>query len=213
MGMLVALVLFAAQDEAVIQLPAPDTVGKVTVEQALARRRSIRSYQVDSLTPVELGQVLWAAQGQTTSRGFRTAPSAGATYPMELYVATGRVRGLEPGLYRYLAGKHALELVREGELLHRLSGAALGQTMIEAAAATLVLACEYRRTTGHYGERGRMYVHMEAGHIGQNVHLQCEALGLGTCMVGAFSDRQVQETLGIEFEPLYLMPMGRKKTQ
>lgn len=199
-----------AMTDSLVLLPAPDTAGRMTVEAALEQRRSVRSYARDSLTLAEAGQVLWAAQGKTATWGGRTAPSAGATYPMELYLVAGRVEGLAPGVYQYVVDRHALKLVKSGDVRHTLAGACLGQTMVEAAALDLVLACEYKRTTGRYGERGRMYVHMEAGHIGQNVHLQCEALGLGTVMVGAFLDAAVKRVLGTSLEPLYVMPIGRR---
>ncbi len=214
-GLLLASVALLAQVRTgpakVVELPVPDTLGKMTLEAALHQRRSIRSYKGDSLSLEEVGQVLWAAQGKTIGWGGRTAPSAGATYPMELYLVVGRVQGLGAGVYRYLIDEHALELLLSEDVLHELSGAAWGQTMIEAAPANLVLACDYSRTTGRYGERGKRYVHMEAGHVGQNVHLQCEALGLGTVMIGAFSDQKVKEILGIRYRPLYIMPFGRKR--
>jgi len=192
-------------------LPEPDTLGHRTVEQALVHRRSVRSFSSGALTLAEVGQVLWAAQGWTAAWGGRTAPSAGGTYPMELYLVAGKVDGLKPGVYRYLGDGHALEKVKSGDVRQGLAGAALGQTCISAAPAVLVLTCEYKRTTGRYGERGFRYVHMEAGHVGQNVHLECEALGLGTVMIGAFVDAGVKRVLGTGLEPLYIMPVGRRK--
>ncbi|OYD15005.1 hypothetical protein CH330_06925 [candidate division WOR-3 bacterium JGI_Cruoil_03_51_56] len=195
----------------VIPLPCPDTIGTMTVEQALHQRRSVRSYKNDSLSLEEVGQLLWAAQGKTASWGGRTAPSAGATYPMELYLIVGRVKGLGNGVYHYLVNGHALELLKQKDVLHELSGAAWGQTVIESAPVSLVLVCDYGRTTGRYSERGRRYVHMEAGHISENVYLCCEDLGMGTVAIGAFSDRQVKLILGIRYNPLYIMPVGHKK--
>ncbi len=217
MSVLVGLVLWCgvmsepAMTDSVIRLPQPDTVGKVTVEQALWSRRSVRGFAAEALTLDEVGQALWAAQGLNRGRVRRTAPSAGATYPMELHLLAGNVQGLEPGLYRYLVGDHALALMQGGDKRAELADAALGQASIRTAAAVLVLAADYPRTTRVYGERGNRYVHMEAGHIGENVHLQCEALGLGTVMVGAFQDERVKHVLGIKEEPLYIMPVGRRK--
>jgi SagB-type dehydrogenase family enzyme len=208
---LLALVLLVVGTDSLVRLPAPDTLGLVTVEHALQHRRSVRSFTSESLSQAQLGQVLWAAQGVTSSWGGRAAPSAGATYPMELYVVAGRVEGLAPGVYHYFPSEHSLRVHRPADVRTDLAGAALGQSCVSAAAFTLVLAADYGRTTARYGERGRRYVHMEAGHVGQNVHLQCEALELGTVMVGAFRDDDVRKVVGIAEEPLYLMPVGRPR--
>ncbi len=198
------------QKDSVVILPKPDTIGRVTVEQALLRRRSVRSYSGEPLTLNEVGQLLWAAQGKTGKTYGRTAPSAGATYPMEVFLVAGRVQGLDSGVYHYDVERHALQLVKTGDVRSELAGAALGQTCIKNAPASIVLTCEYKRTTTRYGERGIRYVHMEAGHIGQNVSLECVALDLGTVMVGAFNDSAVMRVLGVKYEPLYIMPVGHR---
>ncbi|MEO0020519.1 MAG: SagB/ThcOx family dehydrogenase [candidate division WOR-3 bacterium] len=198
------------QKDSVVILPKPDTIGRVTVEQALLRRRSVRSYSGEPLTLHEVGQLLWAAQGKTGKTYGRTAPSAGATYPMEVFLVAGRVQGLDSGVYHYDVERHALQLVKTGDVRSELAGAALGQTCIKNAPASIVLTCEYKRTTTRYGERGIRYVHMEAGHIGQNVSLECVALDLGTVMVGAFNDSAVMRVLGVKYEPLYIMPVGHR---
>ncbi|MBN2465395.1 SagB/ThcOx family dehydrogenase [candidate division WOR-3 bacterium] len=199
--------------DSVIKLPPPDTCGVVSVEQALWHRRSVRTYSDAPLTVKQVGQLLWAAQGWTRGPTGRTAPSAGATYPMELYLLVGRVVGLRPGLYHYLPDGHSAALARAGDLRAELAAAALGQTSISTAPAVLILAADYGRTAKRYGERAPRYVHMEAGHIGENVHLQCEALGLGTVMIGAFDDGKVKKLLGTAQEPLYIMPVGWKETK
>jgi SagB-type dehydrogenase family enzyme len=130
---------------------------------------------------------------------------------MELYLAAGKVKGIEAGLYHYLLDRHALRLVKRVDLRQSIAGAAWGQACIQTAPAVLVLGATYGRTTGVYGDRGVRYVDMEAGHVGQNVHLQCEALGLGTVMIGAFQDARVKKLLGMKEEPLYIMPVGKKK--
>ncbi|MEO0070296.1 MAG: SagB/ThcOx family dehydrogenase [candidate division WOR-3 bacterium] len=198
------------QKDSVVILPKPDTIGRVTVEHALLRRRSVRSYSGEPLTLNEVGQLLWAAQGKTGKTYGRTAPSAGATYPMEVFLVAGRVQGLDSGVYHYDVERHALQLVKTGDVRSELAGAALGQTCIKNAPASIVLTCEYKRTTTRYGERGMRYVHMEAGHIGQNVSLECVALDLGTVMVGAFDDSAVMRVLGVKYEPLYIMPVGHR---
>jgi len=158
----------------------------------------------------EVSQLLWAAQGITREGWGRTAPSAGATYPLEIYLVVNRVDGLESGVYHYLPGEHSLEIREVGEFGRRLRKAALGQEMLEEAAVNVVVAAVYGRTTARYSGRGERYVHIEVGHVGQNIYLQAEALGLGTVAVGAFHDDGVKSLLGIDEEVLYIMPVGRK---
>jgi SagB-type dehydrogenase family enzyme len=191
-----------------ILLPAPRLKGDMSVEEAIARRRSVRNYRREPLTLSELSQLLWAAQG-ITHENKRSAPSAGATYPMEVFVFVGSVEGVEPGIYRYDPARHSLQTVRLGDLRGELQKAALNQEWVGKAAADIVLVAFYGRTTGYYGSRGRMYVHMEAGHIGQNIYLQATALGLGTVSVGAFDESRVAEIIGTEGVPLYIFPVGR----
>ena len=155
----------------------------------------------------EVSQLLWASSGRNLYR--RTAPSAGATYPLETYLVSGEVEELEPGIYRYTPTRHSLEITKEHDVRSRLSRAALGQGMVEEAPVNIIIAADYGRTTGHYGQRGNRYVHMEVGHVGQNVSLQAIALGLGTVMIGAFGDKEVKEVLGINEEPLYIIPVGK----
>ncbi len=197
--------------DSLIILPKPDTIGEVTVEQTLLHRRSVRSYANKPLSLNDVSQLLWAAQGKTEKTYGRTAPSAGATYPMEVFLLAGAVNGLDSGIYQYLSEKHALIPVKAGDFRSLLAGAALGQTCISDAPAVIVLTCDYKRTTSRYGDRGFRYVHMEAGHIGQNVSLQAVALGMGTVMIGAFTDSAVQRVLGTKYEPLYIIPVGYLK--
>jgi len=207
--------------QAVISLPAPRLASDCSVEQALRQRRSVRSYRAEPLTLSELGQLLWAAYGITKEMpqpaflrgGLRTAPSAGALYPLEIYAVVGNVTGLAPGIYRYQSAGHALERVASGDHREGLAHAAWDQSFIAKAPVALVYSAVFARTTGKYGERGRArYVCMDLGHSAQNVYLQAEALGLGTCAVGAFNDEAVREVLGLkaEEEPLYIMPVGKK---
>lgn len=202
---------FAQVSGAPIQLPPPQTEGGVSVEEALRQRRSVRSYSDAPLTLAEAGQLLWAAQGITGAQGFRTAPSAGALYPLEVYLLAEHVQGLGPGAYRYRPESHDLLPIADGRKGSQLQAAALGQAAVGDAPAVLVLTAVYARTMGKYGERGIRYVHMEAGHAAQNIYLQAEALGLGTVTIGAFHDDQVKDVLGLpdNEEPLYLMPVGK----
>lgn len=190
-----------------IELPKPKERGSTSIEEALRQRKSVRDYKKGPLSLEHTSQLLWAGSGKNLHR--RTAPSAGATYPLEIYLAVGEVEGLESGLYHYSISSHSLERIKEQDIRNKLSQAALGQRMIEKAAINIVIAADYGRTTGHYGQRGIRYVHMEVGHVGQNISLQVNALGLGTVMIGAFEDKQVKEVLGIREEPLYIIPVGK----
>lgn len=199
-----------------ISLPPPRLKSDVSVEEALLYRRSHRSFAPSPLSLQEVAQLLWAAQGVTDkASGFRTAPSAGALYPLEVYFVAGQVEGLLPGVYRYLPEEHALCEVLQGDRREELFRVALLQRWVKEAPGVLVFTAIYERTTRKYGERGIRYVHMEAGHAAQNVYLQAEALGLGTVVVGAFEDSGVQKVLGLpgNERPLYLMPVGKVKSE
>jgi len=201
--------IILAGENMVIKLPAPATDSSFSVERAINERMSIRSYKDTSLTLKEISQLLWASQGIVAS-GRRASPSAGATYPLEIFLVAGKVEGLKPGLYKYINKEHSLELIKEGDLRTALSAAALGQDTLLKAPATLVVAAVFERTRARYGAKAERYVHMEAGHVGENIMLQATALGLGTVPVGAFVDSEVKKLLGIKEEPLYLFPVGWK---
>jgi SagB-type dehydrogenase family enzyme len=196
-----------------VLLPTPQTQGELSLEEALSQRRSIRDYAPEPLTLAEVGQILWAAQGITHPDGYRTAPSAGALYPLEVYLVAGDVTDLPPGVYRYRPLKHELIPVQSGELRAPLCAASLGQESIEEAPAVVVITAVYERTARKYGQRARRYVHIEVGHAAQNVYLQAAADGLATVIVGAFHDEKVQSVLGLpaDHEPLALMPLGHPR--
>ena len=193
-----------------VALPQPRLAGSVSVEEALLERRSVRQYSEDSLRLEEASQLLWAAQGVTADWGGRTAPSAGALYPLEMYLAAVRIEGLAAGVYKYVPNGHKLAAVSMGDVARELADAALGQGSIRDAAAVLVFTAVYERTTSKYSERGIRYVHMEAGHAAQNVLLQATALGLGCVVVGAFDDDALTGVLNAPLEetPLCLIPVG-----
>jgi SagB-type dehydrogenase family enzyme len=172
---------------------------------------STRVFSAAALTLGELGQLLWAAQGVTHGDGLRTAPSAGALYPLEVYVVAGRISDLDDGVYKYQPGAHHLTVIKQQDLRPALAGAALEQSSVSECAALLVFAAVTARTTRKYGRRGSRYVHMEAGHAAQNVFLQATALGLGAVVVGAFDDARVRGVMALPVgeEALYLMPVGR----
>lgn len=194
-----------------INLPAPAAHGTVSVEEALSGRRSVREYSPDPLNLSDISQLLWASQGITGAQGFRTIPSAGALYPLEIYVAAGNVTGLPAGVYRYLPASHALERVADRDIRGDLWTNALNQEPIRDAPAVILISADYHRTLQKYGDRGVRFVHLEAGHAAQNIYLQSYALGAGTVAIGAFDDNGIQTVamLPPDQVPLYLMPVGK----
>jgi len=195
-------------------LPEPRVYGNVSLEEAILKRRSVREYSEEPLKLEDLSQILWAAQGITDpNRMFRSAPSAGATYPLEVYVVVKEVEGLKPGVYRYISVNHSLQLIKAGDYSYPLYRACLNQRWVLEAKANIVITSVYERTTSVYGERGIRYVHMEAGHVGQNIYLQSTALGVGTVAVGAFYDEEVEEVVGCgpNERALYVFPLGYKR--
>lgn len=187
-----------------ITLPKPNQNGSMSLEQAIAARRSRRDFLPQPLTLEQISQLTWAAQGQDASSRYRTTPSAGATFPLELFVVTN------DGLFHYLPARHSLEKLTGQDLRAELASAAWGQEFVEAAPLTLVFTAEFSKTTNRYGKRGVRYVYMEAGHAAQNVHLQAEVLGLGSVAVGAFDDSSVSRVLPLpkNLEPIYMVTVG-----
>ncbi len=194
-----------------IPLPEPKRTGKESLERMLQARRSIRDYRPGSLTLQQASQILWSAQGITYGDGGRTAPSAGATYPLEVDLVVGDVESLPPGVYRFRPVKHDLVPRLDEDVRAALAEASLRQEWVQECAAVVALSAVFQRTTKRYDKRGIRYVHMEIGHVAQNVYLQATALGLGTVFVGAFEDRAVARALDLpkEEEPLCLLPLGR----
>lgn len=207
-------IAFASPEEPLreIALPEANQDGRVALERTLAARRSIRDFLPGAMTPAELAQLLWAGQGITAPSGLRSAPSAGALYPLELHVALGAVEFLPAGVFRYDPSRHSLEPLGAGDRRPQLARAAGSQTWIRDAAAVIAVAAVARHTASKYGERGRRYVYLEAGHIAQNICLQAAALSLGATPVGAFEDHEIKLLLGLasEAEPIYLLPVGRR---
>jgi len=200
----------------ITRLPTFKAKGLMSVEEALASRRSVREYSSQPLTLEHLSQLMWAAQGITLPRwGFRTAPSAGATYPLEIYIVAGEggVSGLAAGVYLYDLKSNSLISRIEGDRRSQLSIAALDQEWVAYARINIVIAAVFDRTTERYGERGVRYVYMEAGHVSQNIYLQATVLGLATVTIGAFYDEQVQRVLGMPeaHKPLYIQPVAYPK--
>jgi SagB-type dehydrogenase family enzyme len=186
-----------------VNLPAPDFTD-ASIEKCVEKRRSVRSYKDKELTLGQISNILWAAQGITDDmRGFRAVPSAGATYPLEIFVAK------KDGLYRYLPGSHGLKREMDKDIRKDIANAALGQGFIAKAGMVVVITAVFERTALRYGNRAVRYVHIEVGHCAQNIHLEAVALGLGSVPIGAFNDEKLSTLLKLkDEEPLYIIPVG-----
>lgn len=195
-----------------IQLPSPEFKSTTSLEEAILKRRSIRDYTKEPLSIKEVSQILWSAQGITDeASGLRSAPSAGATFPLEVYLVVSNVKDLKAGLYKYNPFNNTLKLLAEGDKRFDIANAALKQGSIEKSAAIVILTAVYERTSVRYGNRTERYVNMEIGHAGQNIYLQAVSLGLGTVMIGAFNDEALKKVLSLpvnEF-PLAIYPIGK----
>ena len=196
-----------------VELPEPKHEGEVSVEEAIFNRKSIRSFTDDSLTVQDVSQLLWAAGGQTVdgiTGPTRAYPSAGAIYPLDLYIVIGNVVGIPPGAYKYDWSKHALDLITAGDVRQQLSEAGFGQRMIMEAPVTMIVVGLFDKVANRYGEENALrFVYMDTGHMGQNVHLEAESLGLGTVMVGALYPDEVAKVIkSKEGKPVYMMPVG-----
>ena len=197
-----------------IYLPPPSQKGDISLEEAITRRRSIRDFTPKLISQLQLSQILWAAQGITNTPGkYRTVPSAGATYPLEIFVVCGQscIEEIGDGIYHYNINNHSLTLHHKGDIRLELARAALNQEFIYQAPIDIIICALYQRTLLGYGSRGERYVLMEVGHAGQNIYLQATALGLATVAIGAFNDEQVRKVLRLDkqYKPLYIMPVGK----
>ena len=195
--------IWTSGSDAMIKLPEPEFTNK-SIEQCIQQRRSIRSFQDKTLSLQEISNVLWAAQGITDNeRGYRAAPSAGATYPLILYYAT------KNGLFKYIPKSHGIKQTMEKDLRKDIAKAALNQMFITDAGMVIVITAIFENTTWRYKERGVRYVHIEVGHCAQNIHLEAVALGLGSVPIGAYHDDELKELLELDQEePLYIIPVG-----
>ena len=204
-----------------ILLPAPNLKGMVSVEEALYIRRSVREYKEEGISIGEVSQLLWSAYGVSKAiapdklrGGLKTAPSAGALYPLEIYIYIDRVAGLEKGFYYYEPNGHKIYLIKSGDFAKQLGAVCYGQDFIGTAPVSLVYSAIFERTTSKYGDRGReRYVAMDLGHSAENVYLQAEAMNMGTVGIGAFDDLSLKKLVNMTQveEPLYVMPCGKKK--
>jgi SagB-type dehydrogenase family enzyme len=197
-----------------INLPSPSLTGGLPLVEAISLRRSVRDFLPDPIQLFQLSQILWAAQGITFTFGRKRAvPSAGATYPLEVYAVIGEnaAEQLESGVYHYAVDSHTLSCSFSGDIRTELSGAALSQDSISMAPVSLIVSAIYDNTLIRYNVRGERYVFMEVGHTGQNIYLQATGLGLATVAIGAFRDEEVRRVLRLEpnVRPLYIMPLGK----
>ncbi|MEE9596163.1 MAG: SagB/ThcOx family dehydrogenase [Acidiferrobacterales bacterium] len=201
-----------------IELPVPSLDGSVSVEDAINKRRSVREFTDQPLSIADLPQCVWSAQGITGSDGKKVAPSAGAVYPVTLYVVVGVIENLSAGLYRYEPNRHTLEAIRAGELRAQLRDAALKeQPWIGQAASILVIAADISKASSAFqqqppaGERGLRYIYMEVGAIAENVYLQGQTIGVGVVFIGGFDDQMVMDVLKLPspYTPVGLVCLGR----
>ncbi|HAK60219.1 MAG TPA: nitroreductase [Nitrospiraceae bacterium] len=201
-----------------IALPEPDLSSAPSLWNVFANRRSRRSYDAKKLLPIStLSTLLWAAQGISAQQGeflFRTAPSAGALYPIETYLSVRSVDDLEPGIYHFRPQAFDLELLNKGDYSTELAGAALGQAMVAKAQVTFIWSAMVERSKWKYRQRAYRYIYLDAGHIAENLYLAAEALGLGVCAIGALFDDQANRLIGIdggEETAIYMASVGLLK--
>ncbi|MHA2121970.1 MAG: SagB/ThcOx family dehydrogenase [Promethearchaeota archaeon] len=186
-----------------INLPEPVLKGNMSLEECISVRESVRTFKDEEIGIDQISQILWAAQGKKGQ--MRTVPSAGATYPLEIYVTLK-----DKGYFHYNINKHTLELITNEDITRRLVEASWNQKFIEEAYLNLLICADYSRTAQRYGERAARYVHMEVGHCAQNIHLEAVALGLASVPIGAFQDRDIKKVLDLpnNIDPLYIIPIG-----
>ncbi|TYB31682.1 MAG: SagB/ThcOx family dehydrogenase [Candidatus Mcinerneyibacterium aminivorans] len=194
-----------------IKLPEPIKKSNVSIEKALENRRSIRSYSSMPVNLEELSQLLWAAQGVTNRKGFRTAPSAGALYPLKLYVVVENVKNLEKGIYMYKPEGHKLIKIKSNTNIEKIYKGALNQQSIKDASVNIIFGADFSVTDKKYRKRGKQYVYQETGHAAQNIYLQSESLNIGTVVVGAFYEEQIKKAAGMgdNETPICIMPAGK----
>lgn len=198
------LINYLYSEAKMTQLLQPKLKGTISLEETISKRRSVRNFQNKNLSIDQISQLLWSAQGITSKRGFRCAPSAGAIYPMEIYFVSS------DGLFHYIPYEHKIEKIKDGDLRKQLSDAAYGQDFISDAGISIIITCNYEKIMQRYSKRGIRYADMEAGHIAQNIHLQAVSSGLGSCPVGAFDDGSVTKLLQLpkNLTPIYIIPIG-----
>ncbi|MFX0039987.1 MAG: SagB/ThcOx family dehydrogenase [Promethearchaeota archaeon] len=189
-----------------ITLPKPELIGSKSLEECIYKRESVRNFRDKVIEIEKVSQILWATQGKKGEK--RTVPSAGATYPLEIFALLKN-----KGYFNYNVKKHVLKLITDEDLSRKLARASLDQHFIAEAYLNIIICAEFSRTTWRYGQRGVRYVYIEVGHCAQNIHLEAVALGLASVPVGAFEDDEVKKVLEVpkKIEPLYIIPVGYPK--
>lgn len=187
-----------------VPLPSPAAYGAISLEQAIWKRRSMRAFRPDPLPTGTIGQLLWAGQGITSPDGKRAAPSAGATYPLELYAVT------PAQVMHYLPDGHRVETRDVSDLRPELKAAAVGQSSVGAAPVVIVVAAVPSRSTSRYGSQAEPFIQMEVGHAAENILLQAAALGLAAVPVGSLNSSGAAAALALPADQtvLYLIPVG-----
>jgi len=200
------------QTNKIITLPAPMIQSSTSIEKAIKERRSVRSYKNIPLSIEEISQLLWAGQGITDPISkYRSYPSAGALYPLELYIVINKAKSIEKGFYKYDPNKHALIKITERNITDEITQAALNQEFIKESAIIFIYTAITSKTTSRYGERGLRYIYMEAGHAAQNIYLQSVSLKIGVVVIGAFKDQEIKKIMNLKEDeiPLYIIPAGK----
>ncbi len=193
------------------ELPKPLMYIQCDLNYAINARRSVRRFDSHKITKQQISNLLWASQGITDRKnGFRAAPSAGATYPFNTFIIITGLEDIPDALYKYDCSHHSITLLKKGDMRKNVRTVCFNQNFVQTAPVIIILAADYKRTSGRYGSRAERYVHIEAGHIGQNIYLESEGNGLATVAVGAFNDAELKKVLGIDDEPLYVFPIGKK---
>jgi SagB-type dehydrogenase family enzyme len=204
-------------DKNKIELPAPELMGKMTFQEVLKKRKSIRSFSTKPLNLKQLSYVLWASTGIQRKQGnyeFRTAPSAGALYPIETYLVVNNVEDLEKGVYHYSIKNHLLQQLRLGDFSKDVTLAALEQSMCMQAAVVFIWTAIFFRSKWKYKQRAYRYVYLDAGHIAQNLALSSTSIGLGSCQIGALFDDELNRIINVdgqEESAIYMSVVGYPK--
>lgn len=186
-----------------LELPKPFLKGSKSLEECIYKRESVRSYKDKVIEIEKVSQILWAAQGKKGHK--RTVPSAGATYPLEIYITLKN-----KGYFHYNFDRHTLELITDEDVSGKITAASWNQQFISEAYLNVIICAIFTRTTQRYGERGVRYVFIEVGHCAQNIHLEAVSLGLTSVPIGAYEDEKVKALLDLpkNVEPLYIIPIG-----
>ena len=210
----------APQDARIIPLPQPSDIKAHAMDLRIAieQRRSVRRYARDPLTIEELAYLCWCTQGIVDVKApfytLRNVPSAGGRHALETWLLINRVKGIQPGLYRYLAFSHGLATIdTTSGIADSIMSACLGQAFVRSSAVTFIWSAVIYRMAWRYSERAYRLVHLDAGHACQNLYLAAEQIGCGTCAIGAFDDQQMADVLKIDGEEefvLYCAAVGRK---